>query len=156
MRKAFTMMELIFVIAIIGILAAIAVPKFSATRDDAIITKAKTTVANIRSALSTEIQKKILKADYSAITDVGGVINAHDKEIFDYFNSDNKNGRVLDYPLRSCKSASSRGCWMRTGKSTYKYYLPNGIGGDVIFRVNNGRFECDYNHNANGCRMLER
>ncbi len=35
MRNAFTMVELIFVIVIIGILAVIAIPKLSATRDDA-------------------------------------------------------------------------------------------------------------------------
>jgi prepilin-type N-terminal cleavage/methylation domain-containing protein len=35
MKKSFTMIELIFVIVILGILAAVAIPKLAATRDDA-------------------------------------------------------------------------------------------------------------------------
>jgi len=35
MRQGFTMVELIFVIVIIGILASVAIPKLAATRDDA-------------------------------------------------------------------------------------------------------------------------
>jgi len=35
MKKAFTMIELIFVIVIIGVLAAIALPRLAGTRDDA-------------------------------------------------------------------------------------------------------------------------
>jgi prepilin-type N-terminal cleavage/methylation domain-containing protein len=45
MKKAFTMIELIFVIVIIGILAAIAIPKLMVTRDDAEIAKAVTDLA---------------------------------------------------------------------------------------------------------------
>ena len=35
MKKAFTMIELVFVIVILGILASFAIPKLAATRDDA-------------------------------------------------------------------------------------------------------------------------
>lgn len=35
MKKAFTMIELVFVIVILGILASVAIPKLVATRDDA-------------------------------------------------------------------------------------------------------------------------
>ena len=38
-RKAFTMIELVFVIVILGILATVAIPKISATRDDAYTVK---------------------------------------------------------------------------------------------------------------------
>ncbi|SFV52216.1 Type II secretion envelope pseudopilin protein (PulG,guides folded protein to PulD in outer membrane) [hydrothermal vent metagenome] len=156
MRKAFTMIELVFVIVVIGILGMIAVPKFSATRDDAMATRAKTTVANIRTAMSSEVQRKILKADYTPITNLGGVANSYDKPIFDYFNSSATNGRVLEYAPRSCKNSSNTGCWMRTGASSYTYKMPSGIGGNVKFNVSNNRFECDTTHNADGCRKLER
>ncbi len=67
MKKAFTMIELVFVIVVIGILAAIAVPKMAVTRDDAIVSKARSTVGALRSAISMERQKRILKGDFDDI-----------------------------------------------------------------------------------------
>ena len=48
MKKAFTMIELILIIVVIGVLAAIATPRISATRDDAVLVK---TMAEIRTAI---------------------------------------------------------------------------------------------------------
>ena len=45
MRKGFTMIELIFVIVILGVLASVAIPRLAATRDDAEIAKASTNLA---------------------------------------------------------------------------------------------------------------
>jgi general secretion pathway protein G len=38
-KKAFTMIELIFVIVILGVLSAVAIPKLMATKDDANMVK---------------------------------------------------------------------------------------------------------------------
>ena len=69
MKQAFTMIELVFVVVIIGILSAIAIPKLAATRDDAEIARARATVSALRSAISTERQKSILRGSF---TDING------------------------------------------------------------------------------------
>jgi len=151
-RKAFTMMELTFVIVIIGILSAIAVPRFAATRDDATITKAIATVSSVRNAVATERQRRILRGDFTSIGDVA-LANGVNKPIFDFFDGNNTLP-VLEYPLRACKDAAARGCWVSTADTTYIYRMPASTN-NISFTLGNNRLTC-VTTGATGpdCRML--
>lgn len=126
-RKAFTMIELVFVIVVIGILSAIAIPKFAATRDDAIITKARTTIASARSALATERQKNILRGQFDDFNKTAIGIN--------FVN-------LLEYPVKSCSTVNCSG-WNTSGSELapeYEFYGPTG---KVTFKLVNNRLIYD-------------
>jgi general secretion pathway protein G len=155
-KQAFTMIELIFAIVIVGILASVAIPRLSATRDDAVITKARTTVASVRNALSMQRQKRILRGDFRQIEAVGGTVN-----VFGHFDNNASLPSVLEYPIPS--EPNSHGKWefsAGTGKNGRDQYIFNSSLGKVYFEVVDGKFECDSsltnNSNSNGCNQLTR
>jgi len=130
------MIELVFVIVVIGILSAIAIPKLAATRDDAVITKARATVAAIRSSLSTERQKRILRGDFTAIGDLGDTTYA-----FSYFDG-NTSHPVLEYPIKNC-ATGKRECWNRDNSTQYTFRL--GSGTNAVFTLSGNKFNCTSN-----------
>ncbi len=153
-KKAFTMIELVFVIVVIGILSAIAIPKFAATRDDAVITSAIATIGSVRSALAAERQKRILRGDFTTpITAVDGTVDAtaNDVAIFDFFDNVDTD-RVLEYSLRTCATATTRGCWIGLANNEYRFRMPHNVN-NVDFNISSSRFECKLPNSAD-CKLL--
>ena len=64
MKKAFTMIELIFVIVILGILASVAIPRLAATREDAEISAA---VANLRTLVNDISAYYVVKGSFTGV-----------------------------------------------------------------------------------------
>ncbi len=134
-RNAFTMIELVFVIVIIGILSAIAIPKFAATRDDAIIAKARSTVGAVRDTLATERQKRILRGDFNTTLNWPSYSSP---VLAVRIGTNDLN--LTEYPVKACPNASSgTGCWARQNTAgSFTYRGPQG--NTCTFSISNGRF----------------
>jgi general secretion pathway protein G len=147
MKRAFTMIELVFVIVVIGILASIAIPRFAATRDDAEIAKARATIGAVKSSLATERQKRIIRGDFKSITKLG-----NSSTVFGYFDNNSSGSLVLETSVNACSSSPKRACWDFDGTNTYTYYMPDtGVG--VDFNITKGVFGCKNPSSAN-CKTL--
>ena len=67
-RKGFTLIELLIVVVIIGILAAIAIPKFAATKDKAKLASVKTDIRNFMTAQEGYFSDFALYGSYADLT----------------------------------------------------------------------------------------
>lgn len=158
-RKAFTMVELIFVVVVIGILAAVALPRFGDSAENAYLAKAQSEVATIRAALATERQKRVLRGDFTNITDLALKADntASTGNAFDHFSADgqNKNAPIFQYPIPECSSASARACWKRVDATHYEFRFSDpsdGNDGKAQFILQSNRFDC--NNDDEDCQRI--
>jgi prepilin-type N-terminal cleavage/methylation domain-containing protein len=158
-QKAFTLIELTMVIVVIGILAAIALPRFTTTAQEAYLAKAQSTLAAVQTSLNTERQRRILQGNTRNITDLGTNANAFDNFVPN--RQDRTVVPVLRSPEPNC-AAGQTACWSRQSSEVYNYVVPPGItatdgsavsGGSIQFRLLNNRFFC--NEGAAECDLLE-
>lgn len=139
-RPAFTMVELIFVIVILGVLSAIAIPRLAASRDDAEIVKGRSDVASIRSGIVLTRSQNMLQGNtgYPNPLDTATAGNDGD-QLFT---------NVLDYPIYA---RASSGHWKKDDNDTYSFSVNNSWT-SFDYNVSNGNFDC--NHGNQNCKDL--
>jgi general secretion pathway protein G len=131
MKKAFTTLELVFVIVVLGILASIALPKLWVTRDDAVVVKVRSDVSTIRSSISTKYGKNIMEGrDECPSLEK----DSNDNQLFE---------GVLTYPIKKNSGAVK---WDGNG-SDYNVTINGKV---ITFKYlnnseNNCKFECKDN-----------
>lgn len=138
-KNAFTMIEMIFVIVVLGILAAIAVPKLAATRTDADITKGRADVAAVRSAIISERQARLIVGCPDYIPNGTGTYTCNGNT---YNQMDNGGlfGGVLMYPVANQNGVNGK--WSaNAGSGTYQFRVM-GANNTFTYNPNDGTFKC--------------
>jgi type IV pilus assembly protein PilA len=74
-KKGFTLIELIVVIAVLGILSAVAVPRLTGFQEDARIAADKATFDTITRSISIAVANETITADVVYTTDENGIIS---------------------------------------------------------------------------------
>ena len=127
-RSAFTLLELTFVVVIVGILASVAIPKLRATRNDA---RVATELESIAVRLQTILTKYTATGTFK-LSDTAYITNI----CYDFEDSYDDNGSIYVDVLRN--DSEDEVC-----EETSKRANQNHLVGEHILRVNNNVMQYD-------------
>lgn len=141
-KKAFSVLEIVFVIVIIAVISAIAIPKLFQNKLQTNIVKVKSEVALIRKAIKEDYNKQIMKQSSNEYIEKldDASIDESDKKLF--MGIDDRG--LLEYALYSTDSSENKsGKWIKQSDSKYEIVLDRDIKVEFTYDNSDGSFECD-------------
>jgi prepilin-type N-terminal cleavage/methylation domain-containing protein len=159
MKKAFTLIELIFVIVIIGVLASVAIPKFKNLTTHAKSSGVKSVVTSIQSSIDNIHGQWIINDNYKWI-------GADGKDHTEDFNNSTGYPKKLDdgsklfsyvlkVPIPACSDGKTNGCWKEEEDKKYSYYYSSSKVLKIEYNATNGTLECLDGVNINKTKCEE-
>ena len=150
MKKSFTLIELIFVIVIIGLLAVIAIPKFINLTTHAKNASIKTVVNSVDESIENFHAKWLVNEDFVWNPAADGKNHNNDwnsstgypKKLDGGAGERNLFKYVLKVPLNACANSNSINCWDEYDDSKYEYIFNSNKKLRLEYNQSNGLLEC--------------
>lgn len=147
MKKAFSLIELVFVILIIGVLAGISLPYFSSSKTEAKILMLKADYTSIRSAIAYAENEMIIKNIKQKMQVLDEALaNLENQKLFYCPSSkessyENENNSCFISLLPSPIYSSKKG-WMKLSDTRYRFFLSSTKYIDFEYDAKNLSFDC--------------
>ena len=139
MKKGFSLVEIIFVLLILAVITTVAVSKFETTLDKANISKIKSDVLQIRSAINLYKNKLILKKQNETLDE----LDDNDKMLFNI---------ILDTPIIASNETKTAQ-WSKLSTTTYKVFIDASNSLEFKYDTSASTFDCDMDIQL--CKELE-
>lgn len=144
LSSAFTMIEIIFVIVILGILATVALPKFGNTKIQADMAKGRADISAIRTAIINERQSRLILGDATYIAKLSS-----GSTLFTGDDSTTPVRKLLTYGI---KAGTASGYWSKVSDTEYRYYVGSTPYTTFTYDSTTGIFTCAAD--ADDCNAL--
>lgn len=130
-QKAFSIIEILFVIAVISIILIVALPKLNTIFNSAHKTQIKSTITLIREGIVKEKNKLLLANSLETLN----TLDDGDEFLFT---------KVLATPIKESANTEANS-WVRISSNNYKVYLDETTTVEFIYDPITYTFDCDFN-----------